>query len=304
MKTDTIKPKSLPFPWHGWLGITVLISAEALLHIGNEFVATWMTPIMWTGYILTVDAFVYKLQGKSWMKTRLREMPFLILVSVGVWLLFEVYNFHLKNWHYVGLPADLFIRDIGFFWSFATIMPGVFETADLLNALLAKSSHEEVDQPTPNPISVTDWIWIFLGILIIIIPLVLRDELAAYLFAFIWIGFIPILDPVNKWMGAVSLQVCWRNQKQQIVIILLSAGFICGFLWETWNYQAFLARGAYWVYTVPQPLRIFNWHFGKMPVLGLLGFPPFALELFAFYQLLRKVSGGNKTFGSPGGMIT
>jgi hypothetical protein len=62
----------------------------------------------------------------------------------------------------------------------------------------------------------------------------------------------------------------------------------CGFIWETWNYQAVMAEGAYWVYTIPEPLRIFGWHFGKMPVLGLLGFPPFALELHAFYTLIRE----------------
>ena len=39
-------------------------------------------------------------------------------------------------------------------------------------------------------------------------------------------------------------------------------------------------------------------------IFGLLGFPPFALELFAFYQLLRKVCRGDKVFGSPSGMIT
>jgi hypothetical protein len=30
-----------------------------------------------------------------------------------------------------------------------------------------------------------------------------------------------------------------------------------------------------------------------MPVLGLLGFPPFALELFAAYVFLREVLGGD-----------
>ena len=32
---------------------------------------------------------------------------------------------------------------------------------------------------------------------------------------------------------------------------------------------------------------VFSLHYGKMPVAGLLGFPPFALESFALYYFLR-----------------
>jgi hypothetical protein len=66
---------------------------------------------------------------------------------------------------------------------------------------------------------------------------------------------------------------------------LSTAGFICGFLWEFWNYWA----PSKWIYTAPfmQELKIF-----EMPVAGFLGFGPFAWEYFVMYSfawlLLRR----------------
>ena len=40
-----------------------MVAAEALLFSGNQIVGRWFTPIVWTGYILFVDALVYAAQG-------------------------------------------------------------------------------------------------------------------------------------------------------------------------------------------------------------------------------------------------
>jgi hypothetical protein len=64
----------------------------------------------------------------------------------------------------------------------------------------------------------------------------------------------------------------------------LAAGFICGWLWEFWNYWA----AAKWHYTFPmfQGIKIF-----EMPVPGYLGFLPFALECFTMYVSAAWVLG-------------
>ncbi|MGD8758631.1 MAG: hypothetical protein PVJ07_00100 [Anaerolineales bacterium] len=283
--------KNLPgkprYPVHGWLGLLILAGGEAALLLGNAFVATWFTPIMWTGYILAIDGLVYRIQGSSWLTTRRREFPFLVLFSVLVWLLFEAYNLRLQNWIYHGLPSNPIGRDLGYFWSFATIMPAVFETADLIAILLRRSRSNKRTEPRtlrPGP----SWVWFVLGIAFVIIPPLMPQHIARFLFAFVWIGFILLLDPINERLGAPSLRAQMKSGDATVAIALLAAGMACGFIWEAWNFQAVMAEGAYWVYTVPEPLRIFGWHFGKMPVLGLLGFPPFALELDAFYMLIRK----------------
>ena len=63
---------------------------------------------------------------------------------------------------------------------------------------------------------------------------------------------------------------------------LLAAGLICGFLWEFWNYWALTK----WTYTVPYfgDIKLF-----EMPVLGYLGFPPFAIECWAMYIFVRSL---------------
>jgi hypothetical protein len=60
------------------------------------------------------------------------------------------------------------------------------------------------------------------------------------------------------------------------------SGALCGVLWELWNYWA----RAKWHYTVPimPNVKIF-----EMPLPGYLGFPPFALEAFTMYVLVRRI---------------
>jgi hypothetical protein len=89
-------------------------------------------------------------------------------------------------------------------------------------------------------------------------------------------------------LGAPSLKRLYIQGKGKLILALLLGGLFCGFLWEAWNYQAFRLSGGHWIYTVPEPLRIFNLHYGQMPILGMLGFPPFALELYVMYHFLRS----------------
>ena len=65
-------------------------------------------------------------------------------------------------------------------------------------------------------------------------------------------------------------------------LALLGSGAVCGVLWELWNFWA----ATRWTYTVPYlgGVKIF-----EMPVLGYLGFPPFALEAYAMYRWLHGV---------------
>jgi hypothetical protein len=284
------------FPWHTWLGIAWLIACEALLWSGNRFVATWFTPLMWTGYILTIDAVVSYRRGVSWLTTRRRELPLLLLLSVAVWVLFEAYNFHLRNWYYVNVPANAWLRWIAFFWSFATIMPGVFESADLARSFLpARRSLPQAVAPRASTLAVS----FVIGVALVTVPLAVPAPTAAYLFGAVWIGFILLLEPVLELLGIDGVFRGWRQGEWQTALSLLLGGLACGLLWEAWNYQAVLHDGGHWIYTVPEALRVSGLHYGKMPLLGLGGFPPFAVELQAFYLVLRSLLGGTRIFGGP-----
>ncbi|MEK7278108.1 MAG: hypothetical protein AAB427_12225 [Chloroflexota bacterium] len=289
---------------HGWLGLGLMIAAEILLYTGVRVVATFFTPIMWTGYILFADGIVAARGGRSWLTARRREFGFLAVLSVFSWLLFEIYNFKLVNWVYVGMPEEMWLRDIGFFWSFATITPAIFETADLLAALWPRrfSSTDATDgtdisffvSPSVESVPSVDGkltAVILLGLALIAIPPALPDSFAPYTFGFVWIGFIFLLEPINFRIGAPSLWREWLNGNNSAVGLWLAAGMITGFLWEAWNYQTLRLGGAGWLYTMPDLIHnlIFGLHYGKMPLAGLLGFPPFAMECFAIYYFLRQV---------------
>jgi hypothetical protein len=83
-------------------------------------------------------------------------------------------------------------------------------------------------------------------------------------------------------MGNKSLLADLEKGNPRTLYSLLISGIICGPLWEFWNYWA----GARWHYTVPilGHVKIF-----EMPVLGYLGFPPFAVECYVMYYFARNV---------------
>ncbi len=51
------------YPIYGYAGAAIILGAEGLLFGGNSFVGHWFTPIVWTGYILFIDALVFRLRA-------------------------------------------------------------------------------------------------------------------------------------------------------------------------------------------------------------------------------------------------
>lgn len=289
----------LKFPLYGIFGFAIMGVGELLLALDVYFAAVWLTPIMWTGYILAADAFLYHRKGSSWMMTRRREFPLVLLLSVGIWLLFEVLNFHIQNWAYYSVPDNPIVRDFAYLWSFATIMPGVFITSEIISTFIPTRFLHNHNIKSDEVFIGAGWLWFLCGLLMVVIPLLLPTPIASYLFGSVWIGFILLIDPINDRMGAPSFRRMLRERTYWPILSLLAGGLVCGFLWEAWNFQALNSGGGHWLYLVPEPLRIFGLHYGKMPLLGMLGFPPFALELFAMYHFLRKILGGDRLLGKP-----
>jgi hypothetical protein len=283
------------FPLYGYVGLAGIIAAEALLFGGNKFVGHWMTPIVWTGYILFVDALVYLFNGRSLlMKDRL-EFLLVAIISIGSWWLFEFYNaprFWNSNlelwWHYHNLEPNLWVRRLGYDWAFATITPALLETAQLFQATIFKQDRVS---PTVSGGNLHDrpslkvglltllMILIAIGAVGVIIPLLYPNEWFAPI---VWLSFILLIDPINALLGSPSITNDLARGNWNRLLALLASGFVCGFLWEFWNYWA-LSK---WTYTVPffGHVKIF-----EMPVLGYLGFPPFAVECWAIYILVRSL---------------
>jgi hypothetical protein len=268
-------------PHYGWFGLLTILLSQAGMLARIEPFYHWHTPIAWTGYILLVDAVVWKRRANSWLRNNPGELFFLACVSVPLWVIFEIYNkYSIHNWYYVGLPQLLLLRYLGYVWSFATILPAIFETGDLVSSLRdRRAPPDRLDPPVPRRLGTFAWLTVAAGAAMVGVPLFVHS---AYLAAPLWLGFILMIDPLNARAGDESILGDWYEGRMGRLINLLVAGLICGLLWEFWNYWG----GTKWVYNVPilPDVMIF-----EMPILGFGGFPPFAVECFAMYVAIRRL---------------
>ena len=274
-------PRSRPFPRSGLLGLGVIAAAEILLFLDVQVVATYFTPLVWSGYILTVDAAVFAIRGRSLMRTTPNEFVWMATLSILLWVVFEIYNLRLANWHYGGMPLDL-SRYFGFGWAFATIWPAILETTEFLLATVFREPAVPAAPEAPPGDRRHTAPTMLIGLLCVTFPvLVPRLDFGEYLFGLVWIGFILTLDPLNYRAGHPSLWGDRRRGCRSRVHALLLGGLVCGVLWEFWNYWA----GAKWYYIfrITESVRVF-----EMPIAGYLGFPVFALEVFAMYVFVAK----------------
>jgi hypothetical protein len=291
------------YPIYGWLGLALILLMELALLAkqlapqGPGLVALrltqWTTPLCWWGYILAIDAVIWKLQGHSLLSHRRREFWRQLPLSIAFWLIFEVYNLHLDNWTYVGLPMRWWEAGLGALIAYATIMPGLFLTAELLGTC---GAFERFRVPPFVPSNRLLYILMLLGFACLMGPILVPRDIARYLFAPVWIGFILLFEPVLYASSGDSLLRDLTEGRLQRVLCLVAAGYLCGFLWEFWNYWA----TAKWVYTAPftEDVRFF-----EMPLAGFLGFGPFAWEFAAMYATVRLLGRADKAGGgrSQGG---
>jgi hypothetical protein len=258
--------------FHGILGFIVLICSEFLMLKGVEPFSTWFYSFAWWSYILIIDSIIYRIKGNSLIINRTREFFLLMPWSIVIWLIFELANLFLKNWYYINVPDVLWLRWAGYAMAYSTVLPGIFETMELLESLnIYKNTSTKRIAITPK------WYVIFYitGTVFLIAPLVLPK----YCFPLIWGSFFFLLEPINHRFNGRSLLRDWEMGTPRKFYLFLTAGFICGGLWEFWNYWAMTK----WIYTVPffDELKLF-----EMPLLGFLGFPPFAVECYVIYNFI------------------
>lgn len=259
-----------PFPLHGIFGIVLLILSE-ILHLKRiDPFYSWFYCFAWWSYILVVDAAIYRLKGNSLLLNRTKEFFLMIPWSIFIWLIFEAANLSLENWYYINLPHSIVERWLGYAVAYGTVLPGLFETTELLETLgLFKRASLKKNLISPP----RHRFLMLLGILCLASSVLMSE----YFFPLIWGGFIFLLEPFNYRFGGKSLLKDLEEGNPRKIFLLLIAGLICGLLWEFWN---FWARSK-WVYTVPffEEMKGF-----EMPYLGFLGFLPFTVQAYVMYN--------------------
>jgi len=229
---------------------------------------------LWLGYILVVDGLVMSRTGTSfWARSR-RGFVLLFVASSPVWWLFELINQRTNNWEYLGTAT--FTQTEYYLLctlSFSTVMPAVFETAELVRTFRWV---DRVPLGGGLPSTPAFKLGLFLtGAAMLSLTLLWPR----YFYPFVWSSLVLILEPLNGWLGRHSLLDELQRGEWRPVISLAVGALICGFFWEMWNYYS----DPKWVYHTPgaQFLHVF-----EMPLLGYCGYIPFALELYALKNFI------------------
>ena len=275
------------FPQHGTIGLIILLLMETAIFSSQtaalpDFpwwrITAWATPVCWWAYILIIDAWIYLRKGTSLLTDRRESLVIQCILSVAFWCLFEAYNRVMPGWRYVHLEQNLSWRLLGYAIAFATIMPGLLLTCEFLQ------SHELFERAWMPRIR-----WgrgalmasVVIGAVFSLLPPLLPMHLRGYLWAFVWMGWFFLLEPFNYWRGMPSLYRDWQRGDPARTLQLFAAGAICGLLWEFWNMWAYTK----WIYVFPFGQNV---KYLEMPLVGFLGFLPFALEYFVMFHFIAS----------------
>ncbi|TFE72955.1 hypothetical protein [Methylacidiphilum caldifontis] len=260
---------------HFYIGIG-LLSFSWIANLLIEGARThYLFFFIWLGYILTVDGLIVMRKGDSPLTRMGLTYLFLFLLSIPFWWLFEGINLRIQNWEYMGShkfgPVSYFLFAS---LSFSTVIPAVLTTAEW----------------------VRQWRWIdglkkrkpiFIGYkklvaFIGLLCLVLLFSFPKVFYPLCWIFLFFLTEPLNAVLRKRSILFGDLQRGDWRGVVSLGIGvLICGLCWETWNWKS----DPKWVYHIPY-LGFFP--IFEMPILGYLGYLPFALELFSFTTLFWK----------------
>lgn len=243
-------------------------------------VAVNMTALCWVGALLVLDGILTLLRQRgpelkgSPVRLETRRFLFCFFVSIPIWLSFDWINFAvLGAWQYHGLPENLVHRYTGYFFAFGAICPALFLCAQVYQDLGFASLKGPQLMVGPR----VEVLIFGLGVVFIAYPLVVCDPSGTLT---LWLAWFFLLDPVNRRLGAPSLLADWAAGTWGRTLSLMAAGATCGLLWEFWNYWAV----AKWTYNLPFLGWLEAYRYFEMPIVGLLGFPPFAIECWVMFQ--------------------
>lgn len=283
------------FRTYGIVGLVMIILAEIGLFFNLEPFTSFFFLFVWFGYILLIDAIVYRLQKNSLIMNHRWIFFALFVVSALAWWMFEFFNiFFLKNWYYIHSLETITVAGIvaqAKYWAgaasllaktiaFSTVVPAVFETAHMLKAFHL-FDHARLKRKKKQHHIHKNFLYflVILGLLCLILSM----TLPYYFSALIWVTFFLILDPINYMYHEPSIIGFLRQKKFVIPLAYFIGGYIVGFFWEFWNYWAVIK----WKYSLPVLGILENIKLFEMPLLGYIPYGFFALELFAMYYFVR-----------------
>jgi hypothetical protein len=276
---------------------------------GVEPVRGYWFDFVWAGYILAGDAVVWARTGRSLLHGGGWRLAALFALSAPLWWAFEIANWRLENWTYVGTTvyggqAHVVLKTL----SFVFVLPALATSRDLLRSV--------VRFPHPPALPLPSWtapaperrsgtrgarrrrirspqaiqarhrylpaVLVAFGLACVPLLYLFPDQA----FPLVWVAPWCVLDGVAELRGRrPNVLALLRDGRAGPVLLVAVAGLLTGVLWELWNWDA----TPHWAYRIPYVgfLPLF-----EMPVLGYLGYPPFALLADAFVRTVLGGAGG------------
>jgi hypothetical protein len=235
---------------------------------------------LWLGYVLVMDGLVAVRSGSSLLRRSWRGFIGMFACSAPAWWLFEVLNRRTRNWEYLGTEdfSD-FMYGLLCTVSFSTVMPAVFETAEWIRSFRWVERFARGPGLGSSP-SFTAGLSAAGAVLLAIALLWPR-----LFYPLLWVSVFLLIEPINLAFGRGHLLANLQRGDWRAAVALGTGALMCGFFWELWNYYSYPK----WVYHTPglQFLHVF-----EMPLLGYLGYIPFAWELFSLRHLLAPQAPG------------
>jgi len=270
----SIRRNYLLGPARGWIGLLLIAVCWPLNWIVPGVRTSYLFFPLWLGYILVVDALVWKRLGSSFWSRSRKDFVLLFFISAPVWWLFELMNLRTANWEYLGreLVSPLQFNLLATI-SFSIVVPAVFETAALVHSF--GWIHRFACGPRIPATRA-----VFIGLFIIGVAMLFAMLVWPKIFyPFAWTSLVLIFEPINYWTGRPYFLAELRNGDWRLVMSLTVGVLVCALFWEMWNYYSFPK----WTYHIPG-LAFF--HIFEMPLLGYGGYIPFALELYALTSFI------------------
>ena len=259
-------------------GLGVVAFGWAVSLAGVEPLRRFWFDLVWSGFILTADAVVWARAGRSLLHGGGRRVLAMFALSAPFWWAFEIANWRLENWRYVG--DDLFAGTV---WlpfrktvSFLFVLPALAESRDLLGSF--------VRFPHPPAVRLPSWT----AAALVVVGLACAPLLYLFpdqTFPLVWLVPLAVLDAVAELRGRTSIVGLVRRGRAGPVVLLAVAGLGTGILWEMWNWGAVPS----WQYRVPY---VHFFPVFEMPLPGYLGYLPFVLAADAFWRLFTGGPGG------------
>ena len=254
-------------------GLALIALGWACSLAGLEPVRRYWFELVWSGYILAADGAVLARTGGSLLSGNSRRVAAMFALSAAFWWLYELVNQHLRNWFYVGEGLSLPLRALLDTVAFSTVLPALAESRDLLRSFVRLPDPPAVALPPRAAV------WAVGGGLAAAALLWRFPDQA---FPLVWVAPFLVLDGLAALRSRPSALALVRAGRAGPVLLVALAGLGTGVLWELWNAGAL----PHWSYRVPYVgvAKVF-----EMPLLGYLGYLPFALAADAVW---RTASGG------------